>query len=218
MPVCAVGPQTEWASPLELTKIVTQNRLRQTRSSYTRNSMGARSTSCASRTRTRSRPFVRRCELRVCTPSTVGLRADSPAAPSPRRRRAGQGRRRTGSARPHQGQPGPPAAAADGLDALRRQGREGVRLEAARARGHGGRRDRVRGARRRAGRRTRLPLGTVITSSAPSRGPGSTAACARAARPGPGQAVATATPAARRARARAASPAATALTPRAPPP
>ena len=97
-----------------------------------------------------------------------------------------------------------------GLDALRRQGREGVRLEAARARRHGGGRDRVRGARRRAGRRTRLPLGTVITSSAPSRGPGSTAACARAGRPGPGLAAATATPAARRARARAASPAASA--------
>ena len=52
----------------------------------------------------------------------------------------------------------PAAAAADGLDALRRQGRQGVRLEAARARGHGGGRDRVRGARRSAGCRARLPL------------------------------------------------------------
>ena len=56
--------------------------------------------------------------------------------------------------------------AADGLDALRRQGRQGVRLEAARARGHGGGRDGVRGARRRAGRRARLPLVDGVIASA----------------------------------------------------
>ena len=54
----------------------------------------------------------------------------------------------------------------DGLDALRRQGREGVRLEAARARGHGGGRDGVRGARRSAGRRARLPLVDGVIASA----------------------------------------------------